>query len=181
MDIENAITLITKINEATKDIPDEETRKTAFRILMTKAGLDGALPTQASNAAAPKVVADAPENGEKKAKKTKSSMSKGAPDIDADLNLEPEGKPSFGDFVQKRKLKGHLDQFSAAIYYLREILKIDQVGEKQVATCYKDRNWNWPADFKNTFSQGKSAKRFVYEAFEDVKLTAVEVNKMRRE
>ncbi len=180
MNIEEEIALVAKINEATKDIPDEETRKMAFKSLLAKAGLATiGFPDQ--RVAAKESVADDTYPPKKTAKKSRLGSGKGTPDIDPDLNLEPEGKPSFGDFVQKRTLKSHIDKISGAIYYLRHVLDVEPVGIRQAATCYQDQNWDWPTDFKNMISQGKKAKRFVYEDFDDLKLTAIETNAMRKE
>lgn len=41
VDIESEIALIAKINEATKDIPDEETRIMSFKALLAKTDLGG--------------------------------------------------------------------------------------------------------------------------------------------
>jgi hypothetical protein len=183
MSIEDQIALVAKINEATKDIPDEETRKLAFRSLLTSAGL--AAPSAAAKATA--FVDQSITEGEgtvndvRKVKRSRGASAKGAPAIDPELNLEPDGRQTFGEFVKKRVLKSKIDQISAAIYYLREVLKLEKVGEQQAATCFKDQGWDWPSDFRNTISQGKRDKRFHYDGFDDIKLTAVETNSIKKE
>lgn len=111
----------------------------------------------------------------------RSSKASSVPNIDANLNLEPADKMHFGDFVGKRDLSSAIDKICGSIYYLRNILELDPVGPDQIATCFIQVSWDWPANFKNTISKGKSARRLVYDSMDDIKLTTTETNAMRKE
>ena len=181
-DIDKEIALIAKINEATQCIPDEETRKLAFKTLLERAGLGEAIKANTSASSEKgKKARGSEEKKPKRVSKKGNSGSKRAPDIDPELDLEPNDKQPFETFADKRDLKSHKDKICASVYYLRNVLSVDAVGAAQVATCFKAKDWDWPADFKNQISQCKTARRLVYESMDDLRLTATETNSMKKE
>jgi hypothetical protein len=80
-----------------------------------------------------------PRKGKKKAKSP--AKTKSGPSIVKDLNLNPEGKKSFRDFVQEKQPSTNQEKCTAAIYYLRHELGIDNISINHVFTCYKNANW----------------------------------------
>lgn len=89
-----------------------------------------------------------------------SAKTKSSPSIVKDLNLNPEGKKSFKDFIQDKLPSTNQEKCTVAIYYLRSELGIDGITINHVFTCYKIANWR-VADLYNVLTLTASRKGWV--------------------
>ena len=64
--------------------------------------------------------------------------------IITDLNLNPRGNSSLRDFYNQFEARNNFDNNILCLYYLKEILKIDNVTVDHVFTCYRDLNLKIP-------------------------------------
>jgi hypothetical protein len=96
-----------------------------------------------------------------------------------DLNLRPDGKAAFRDFVLEKSPSGALEQNTVAAYYVGQELGIQPVTMDHVHTCYLDVDWRLPANMQNSLS--KTANRGWLESGDrdNVKLTAPGINLVR--
>jgi len=92
----------------------------------------------------------------RKKKKTKSAT-KLSFSIVKDLNLNPEGKSSFQDFVNSKKPKTEQEKCVIAVYYLQNELGIVNISVNHVFTCYKNAKWRI-TDIYNNLSLAASRK-----------------------
>jgi hypothetical protein len=72
----------------------------------------------------------------------KSKTKRNLPSLDLvkDLNLHPEGKPHFAEFVAQKQPQKQQDQICVYLYYLRKILEIEGVTANHIFTCFKAAN-----------------------------------------
>lgn len=100
-----------------------------------------------------------------KKKSTKSiagavtSKAKAGPlSIVKDLNLKPQGKDTFADFIKKKNPLSQHEQCLCAIYYLRNVAGVSTVSANHVYTCFKLAGWRVPANIKNVMQVAASTK-----------------------
>lgn len=89
-----------------------------------------------------------------------SAKTKSSPSIVKDLNLNPEGKKSFKDFIQDKQPTTNQQKCTVSLYYLRFELGIDSITINHVFTCYKTANWR-VADLYNVLVLTASRKGWV--------------------
>ncbi|QQO10363.1 hypothetical protein [Breznakiella homolactica] len=81
-------------------------------------------------------------------KKQKAPRKKGAkytPKIIKTLNLSPQGKVSFSDFIIKKKPQSNEDKYPVVVYYLENILKESPVTIDHVFTVFRlVKEWKEP-------------------------------------
>jgi len=102
----------------------------------------------------------------------KSSKNKTMHTMIKNLNLRPNGKESFNDFVEKKQPANNLDKCIVIIYYLINILKEESVSSDHVYTCFKMKQWRVPAKLKDTLYWVASQKAWLdTTSTSDIKLT----------
>lgn len=95
--------------------------------------------------------------GKKSVKKIKESHS-----IVKDLNLRPENKESFLDFVALKKPSKFANEFNAvAIYYLTKELGLKSINSDHVYTCYKTAKRIVPIALNQSLRDTSSSKRWI--------------------
>lgn len=74
-----------------------------------------------------------------------------------DLNLRPNGKASAHDFVTEKNPTTQKQKCVVALYWLLEILELEQAGLDHIYTFFKGVNWPSPTNFPNTLHQAGSS------------------------
>jgi len=137
-----------------------------------------------SNLSAKTKQAEAGSEGDKESRKKGAQKSAGGgrktPAVSAvkDLNLRPNGKQSFVDFVADKEPSTNYERCLVSVYYLSEVLGLDEVGANHVYTCFKaHKNWRNPADLRNTLAKTASRKNWLDTSnMEAIKLTPQGMN-----
>ncbi len=82
--------------------------------------------------------------------------------IDRHLDLRGnDNLPSFRNFYEQKKPESKAEFNALAVYYLKELMKLQSVSLNQVYTCYKEVNYK-PADhFKQSFRDTKNQQGFI--------------------
>lgn len=70
-----------------------------------------------------------------------------------ELNLKPQGKKSFSDFVGEKSPVNLLEKCTISVYYFSEIQGIKEVTVSHVYTAFKTMQWRLPSDLANTLQQ----------------------------
>jgi hypothetical protein len=78
-----------------------------------------------------------------------------------DLNLRPEGEPSFRDFYAQKKPSTQEQAVTVSVYYLKRILELDKVTPEHVFTCFKDVGRKTPRHMPQTIWDTAKRKGWV--------------------
>ena len=71
------------------------------------------------------------------------------------------GKPSFVDFCREKNPTSNVEFNTVAIYYLQEVLCIDQITPNHVYTCYQKAGRKLPNNFRQSLWD-TSGRRYAY-------------------
>ena len=82
----------------------------------------------------------------KRKKKTSLSMVR-------DLNLKPGGQDSLNEFVASNNPSNMIGRITVAVYYLAQIVGVEQVSVDHIYTCFKWIGWPLPVQFMNMIHQ----------------------------
>jgi hypothetical protein len=115
---------------------------------------------------APLHAKDAKPASTKSTKKSKTIIS-----MDKSLNLNPSGEISAVDFANGKAPATVIQKCVVAVYYLRDMVKLEKVGVSGVFTFFKHLSWPVPNDLKNTLQQAGTAGYLDTANSEDIKLT----------
>jgi hypothetical protein len=112
---------------------------------------------------APNGEVPADDNSPKAAKPQQEKRKKRIKSIAADrrLNLRPEGKQAFADFIGVMQPASNNERNVVSVYYLTEVLGQPSVSLAQIVSCYDDRDWRIPADVKNSLQQTASVQGWI--------------------
>lgn len=105
--------------------------------------------------------------GEKRKENKGKSTSKKGPakesyKIDRHLNLRGDGSiPSFRNFVEEKTPSTQMEFNAVAVYYLRKILKQENVTLDHVFTCYGEVTRRPPEAFRQSFTDTKNKQGWV--------------------
>jgi hypothetical protein len=90
-----------------------------------------------------------------------------------DLNLRPDGKESFVDFIARKQPKSNEDKFPVVVFWLHEILGISPVNINHIGTIFRMTDgWREPADLPTAISVTASRKATLNVSdTQDIKLT----------
>jgi hypothetical protein len=69
---------------------------------------------------------------------TKKMVGKAQPQIDKGLNLRPTDKTTLSDFFNEKLPSGNIQTTAVMVYYLQEILKLQEITSSQILTCYRE-------------------------------------------
>ncbi len=61
-----------------------------------------------------------------------------------DLDLRPQGKVSFADFVSQKQPRSNEDKYAVVVYYLEQVLELAAVSESHIATVFRMTHWREP-------------------------------------
>ncbi|TPI44959.1 MULTISPECIES: hypothetical protein [unclassified Mesorhizobium] len=76
-----------------------------------------------------------------------------------ELDLRPEGKKSFFDFVSEKAPQTNEDKFAVAVYYLEQTLELPAVTADHVGTAFRMvPEWREPSDVKASLRVASSRK-----------------------
>lgn len=90
-----------------------------------------------------------------------------------DLDLRPQGKQSFQDFIDEKMPISNEDKYVAVVYYLSEILEIDTVTISQIGTVFRlTKSWKEPTDVSSGLRTASSRKGTLdTKSYDNIKLT----------
>jgi len=105
--------------------------------------------------------------------KRSSSGSRSGWQMVKDLDLNPQNKQSFADFVHEKNPRSNEDRYSVIVYYLSEILGIAEVSIAHIGTVFRlMKEWKEPTNLSGGLSMASSRKGTLDTGdFEDIKLT----------
>ena len=92
----------------------------------------------------------------KKSKSSSKSKAKFTPTQVKDLDLSPKDSKSLKEFNDEKMPTNIEERGTAAVYYLRHILEIDQASINHVFTCFKHLKWRIPANLPNALQRAGS-------------------------
>ena len=94
-------------------------------------------------------------------KPKKSSYKPPIMTIVKDLNLRPEGEPSFRDFYAQKKPTTQDQAITVAVYYLKRFLELDKATPEHIFTCFKDVGRRTPKDLPQAIRDTAKRKGWV--------------------
>lgn len=107
----------------------------------------------------------------KSTKKAKSIIS-----MDKTLNLTPSGKKSAVTFAGEKAPANVKQKCVVAVYYLRDVVEVENIAAPAVYTFFKTLGWPVPADLKNTLQQAGTEGWLDTSDSENIKLTSMGEN-----
>lgn len=94
--------------------------------------------------------------------KKKKKASQESYKIDKNLNLRGgKDNQSFKDFYSEKSPKTAMQFNAVSIYYLANILELEEVTFDQLYTCYKEVNFKQPKYFRQSITDTKNQKGWV--------------------
>lgn len=80
-----------------------------------------------------------PTGKAKPARKARTGRSSGrtTPEIVHELNLHPDGKTSFPDFIAEKRPNTNEEKYAVVVYYLEKILEIKPISDGHVAAVFR--------------------------------------------
>jgi hypothetical protein len=79
--------------------------------------------------------------------KSKTGTSKGKTKVDSEVNLRPQGKKSFVDFIAEKKPSSNQDKFAVVVFYLEQIAQIPAVSLAHIGFVFRvTPGWREPAN-----------------------------------
>lgn len=94
-------------------------------------------------------------------KQKKNSYKPPTMTIVKDLNLQPEGEPSFRDFHSQKNPKTQEEAITVAVYYLKRVLELDKITPDHVFTCFKDVGLRTPKNMPQRIRETATRKGWV--------------------
>lgn len=92
--------------------------------------------------------------------------------LDRNLNLRPEGKESLIDFADKFKMDSTSARILVIVYYLREILKLDNISLNYIYTGFDKLNIRVPKSLYQLISDTKNKSGWLeFETMENIGLS----------
>ncbi len=70
--------------------------------------------------------------------------------LDKNLDLRPAGKQHLKALMDEKQPKGQNEKIALCVYYLRQVLEVENVGPYQVFTCMDDVGIRVPNDLPKT-------------------------------
>jgi len=103
-----------------------------------------------------------------KASKSKSS--------DLEIDLFPEGKPSFKAFAEEKAPKSNDERYAVAVYWILRIAELPTATVSQAMSCFMVADWRLPKDAANGASRSRVAGYLSSGSSEDLKLSSIGIN-----
>ncbi|MDP1598690.1 hypothetical protein [Phenylobacterium sp.] len=126
-----------------------------------------------ADAAPDKAAGSKASNGTAKHKRS-AKDTRGEWKLVKDLDLRPAGKQSFEDFIEEKRPASNEDKYVAVIYYLSEVLEVQNVSIHHVGTVFRlTKTWKEPTDVASGLRTA-SARKATLDAkiLDSIKLTA---------
>lgn len=80
-------------------------------------------------------------------KTNNASISKGKAKVDSEVNLRPQGKTSFVDFISEKRPASNQDKFAVVVFYLEQIAEIPAITLAHIGFVFRvTRGWREPAN-----------------------------------
>ncbi len=103
---------------------------------------------------------------EPKKKKTKPSSKGGSKNkhtmsIVKDLNLKQVGVLSFRDFAKQKAPESYYEQCCVAVFYLNNLINVENISPDHIYTCFKDIGWRVPANLYVMLAKTSSLKGWI--------------------
>ena len=148
---ESLLKRMADIAPAVNAFTSEAVQKEAFTALLGALGGDRSYIGSATvGDAAPEVGRSNAGNGaapRARLKRQRAPRSRSDVRVIKDLNLRPDGKPSFSDFATQKAPKTNEEKYAVAVYYLEQILGLSAVTDAHVSTVFRlTDGWREPKD-----------------------------------
>jgi hypothetical protein len=171
LSFESMLKRMGEIAAAVNTFSSEAVQQAAFAALLEAAG--GSVHTPSLHSAEPptstrqhsksrqQLEEPRPVEHDSKAKRRKprEGVSSGKVEIIRDLNLRPEGKPSFADFVAQKQPKSNEDKYAVVVYYLEQILGLSAISKSHIASVFRmTSGWREPENISSGLKKAASRK-----------------------
>ncbi len=156
---ERLLTAMPEIAKVVNGFNSEPVQRSAFAALVQAMGVtsgievggtnheaDGDLPNgeaDLTGATSEKTEGSAPAKNGKRSRKVASRR---GPALVKDLNFRPDGKQSFGDFVEEKLPVTNNERNLAAVYYLEQMMGVEGINAGHILTAYRERSWREPGN-----------------------------------
>lgn len=99
-----------------------------------------------------------------------------------DIDFIPKGKDSLKDFIKKYTPSNSQTYNTLFVYYLRTILKLQNIGENHIYTCYKHIGVKFPNNLYQSLVDTARRKGWIdTSSIKDIKLTTSGENAVEHE
>ncbi len=113
--------------------------------------------------------------------KNTSSKNKQVAEIVQELNLAPSGKESLSSFLERHRFRKTATQYNLLfVYYLKQILNIQQVNQNHLFTCYRYLEAKLPNDLYHSISDTISKNNWMRN-ISNLELTSKGINMVEHE
>jgi hypothetical protein len=116
------------------------------------------------------------KNGPSGTKRSKTTLK-----IDKTIDLFPTDKQSATEFAAEKAPSSIPQKGVIAVYYILEIIELEDAAVGQVAAFFQAVNWPLPADLPNALQQAGSKGWLDTKNSDDLKLTPLGYNLVRHE
>ena len=181
--LDELITAMPRIAEALKGLPESVQGK-AFDVLVARVPGGAPVPPPGEPDPAKKQRKETTRETKETAgeKATARRRSTGSPTLIKDLDLTPNGKKSFQDFITEKNPETQNDRSVVSVYYLDQIAGISPVTINHVFTCYRRAGWKIPAHLPNGLAVTAHEKGFFDTSnLQDIKLVSHGINRVEHD
>jgi hypothetical protein len=158
-----------EIADAVNAFESEELQREAFHALV------GAFRGQPSNHVQNETRGEeAPSAEHKDRPRRKRSKGGGySPKLVRDLNLSPNGKKPFAEFVTEKQPQSNEDKYAVVVYYLEQVLGLKEITLDHVSSVFRLTNgWKEPGNIRSGITTAASRKGTIDTTdFDDLKTT----------
>jgi len=96
-----------------------------------------------------------------------------------DINFFPSGKESLKNFINKYKVKNNNERNLLFVYYLSDILKIENIDFDHLYTCYDEVDAKIPENMESTLTNTKTRTGWIEGNSPSIKITTKGINKIK--
>lgn len=140
-----------RIAEVVNTFESEAVQKQAFETLV--AALDGkAAPSRPSDTSPAKTESSASSGKPAPRRRTKAAPKRKGQSVNPgeavrEIDLRPDGKTSFADFVAEKQPKDNQEKYAVVVYWLEHIYELQPITIAHVAAIFRlFREWKEPKD-----------------------------------
>jgi hypothetical protein len=167
----NEIDALKKIDEILSNVTDKEALKRIILWMSDKYSKDLLKRDEI-------LIDNTPKRSSKtkptKGKTAKSSTkAKSTFSVVKNLNLKPADQDSFLDFAGNKKPTSHKQKIVVCIYYLKNLIRIEEARLDHVYTCYKVAKWRLPTNLRNMMAQAATEGWLDIKNSENIEMTTL--------
>jgi hypothetical protein len=158
--------IMKSIDELLSDVSDEKEKDRIINWIFGKYGKEKE-----------EIVSGNAKYGKKRSVSSEGKSKQKPQRIISDLDLRPNNKKSFIDFINEKKPNNMKEKLTLSVYYLKNILEIDSVNINHIYTCFKGtKDWLLPTNLINMIQQTGSAGLLITNNLDNIEIPTVGEN-----